>query len=199
MTAALLLAAGASRRMGSPKPLLDWHGRPLVQYQINELRAAGCDDVVVVLGDRAARVSCFIDDDPHTIVVENPDHRLGRASSVRAGASALPSATQWVAVLGVDQPRPAMITRFLLTAAMSSRAAIIVPTHNGRRGHPTLFASQLLPEMLGVQEETLGLRAILQRHRDDVQEIEISGKEAETILLDLNTPQDYEKARKTWG
>ncbi len=199
MTAALLLAAGASRRMGSPKPLLDWHGRPLILYQINQLRAAGCDEVVVVLGDRAARVTCFIEDDPHTIVVENPDYRQGRASSVRAGASALQSSTQWIAVLGVDQPRPDSITRQLLKAASASTAAIIVPTHNGRRGHPTLFAGRLLPEMLRVQEETLGLRAILQRHRDEVQEVEIVGKEAELVLADLNTPQDYEKARRVWG
>lgn len=199
MIAALILAAGASRRMGSPKPLLDWHGYPLIQYQIQQLRDAGCDRVVVVLGDRADRILCFINNDPQTIVIRNPDYRQGRASSVRVGASALPPATQWIAVLGIDQPRPATISKQLIKASSNSSAAIIVPSHQGRRGHPTLFAGHLLPEMLRVQEESLGLRAILQHHRDEVQEVEMAGKEAEIVLLDLNTPQDYENARKVWG
>lgn len=191
MIAGLLLAAGESTRMGSPKPLLDWHGRPLVRSQVDQLRGGGCDVVVVVLGYRADRVRPFVDGADAT-VVENPIYREGRASSVRVGAGAIPSGAEWVLVLGVDQPRPAAAVREVVRASATSEAAIIIPTYRGRHGHPTAFAGRLLPEMRRVRDETLGLREVVKRHEKDLQLLEASSA---AVLLDLNTPADYQSAR----
>jgi CTP:molybdopterin cytidylyltransferase MocA len=150
--------------MGSPKPLLDWHGRPLVRYQVEQLRDAGCDLVVVVLGFASGRIRCFIDES-QALVVENAGYREGRASSVRAGVAALPASTAWIAVLGVDQPRPSAITRALIEASRTTDADLLIPTHNGRRGHPTLFSGRLISEMAAVQEATLGLRDVVIHHQ----------------------------------
>lgn len=178
--------------MGSPKPILDWQGRPLIRYQVDQLRGGGCDIVVVVLGYCADRVRPFVGGTEATIV-ENSMYREGRASSVRVGTGAIPSGAEWVLVLGVDQPRPADAVREVVRAATGSDAAIIIPTHQGRHGHPTAFAGRLLPEMRRVRDETLGLREVVKRHEKDLQLVEASSPE---VLLDLNTPQDYELARR---
>lgn len=191
MIAGLILAAGESTRMGSPKPLLDWHGKPLVRYQVEQLRAGGCDVVVVVLGYRADRVRPFVDGTGAT-VVENPGYREGRASSVRVGTGAIPFGAEWVLVLGVDQPRPAAAVREVVRATEAGDAAILIPTYRGRFGHPTAFAGWLLSEMRRVRDETLGLRDIVKRHEKDIRLVEAS---SDAVLLDLNTPQDYQAAR----
>src|SRR5262249_31372537 len=84
---ALLLAAGESRRMGTPKQLLDWDGQELVAYQVEQLRAAGADEVIVVLGHEAAAIARVAEAAGGRVVL-NPEYRSGRASSVRVGARA---------------------------------------------------------------------------------------------------------------
>lgn len=177
--------------MGSPKPLLDWMGRPLVQYQVQQLQGGGCDLVIVVLGHRASRVIPFVPAQGTRVIV-NPLYRQGRATSVRAGAAAAPPEATWILVLGVDQPRPALAIRRVVRAAGSSHAAIVVPTYGGRHGHPTAFAGWLLPELAQVEDATLGLRAVVQRHREEIQEAPAA---SDVVLQDLNTPQDYQAAR----
>jgi len=177
--------------MGSPKPLLDWHGKPLVRYQVEQLKAGGCTLVIVVLGYRADRVRPFVDGLDVT-VVENLQYREGRASSVRAGAAAIPPGVAWVAVLGVDQPRSAAAVQDVVRAAEGSQASIIIPMFGARHGHPTLFAGRLLGEMQRVRDETLGLREVVRRHGQEIQLVAAATAE---VLLDLNTPEDYERAR----
>ena len=106
-SAAIILAAGESSRMGRPKPLLPWvgatDGEPslLIDYQVRELAAAGVDDIVVVLGHEAAELRPHVP--PEARVASNEAYREGRASSLRAGAAALPDDAGPIAVLGVDQ------------------------------------------------------------------------------------------------
>lgn len=193
MIAGLLLAAGESTRMGSPKPLLDWDGIPLVRYQVRELRKAGCDHVVVVLGHAAGRIRAFVEGLDGASVAVNPDYRMGRATSVRAGALAVPPAAHWVLVLGVDQPRRSSLIKPVVDATRFSDAPIMVPTHGGRHGHPTAFAGRLLPELQAVEDETLGLRAVVRRHEKQVQEVEVP---SDLIFLDLNTADEYIAAHR---
>ncbi len=176
--------------MGSPKPLLDWKGRPLVRYQVEQLRAAGCDAVVVVLGSRADRVQPFVDGLGATVVI-NDQFAEGRATSVRAAAALVPASAEWIAVLGVDQPRPAVVMRPLFQAAADSDADILVPVYGGRRGHPVLFSGRLLGEMRDVQDATLGLRAVVYRHLDHQREVPI---DSPLIHVDMNTPAAYTAA-----
>jgi molybdenum cofactor cytidylyltransferase len=188
--AALVLAAGESSRMGSPKPLLPWRGEPLVAYQVRQLRAAGVGDVVVVVGHEAARVRP-VAEAAGGRVVENPGYRTGRAGSVCVGAAALADDVRAVVTLNVDQPRAAALVRCILDAHLAADAAITTPEQGGRRGHPVIFAGSLLPELRAVAEETEGLRAVVRRHAGRRQIVAVDDP---AIHLEFNTPDEYAAA-----
>lgn len=192
--AAILLAGGESQRMGTPKPLLEWDGRTLIEYQLQQLHEA-VDRIVVVLGHRADDVRPFVHR-AGALAVINELYKEGRASSVRIAAAALPEDTGAIAVLNVDQPRPADVTRRLLEEHRACRNLITVPVFDQQRGHPPIIDGSLLPEMREVREETLGLRAVMQAHEANVTELEF---DSPVVLLDLNEPADYDEARKRYA
>jgi len=172
--------------MGSPKALLAWQGATLIEYQIAQLRTAGVGDVIAVLGHRSEDILPLVTAASARGIV-NETYREGRASSLRAGATAAEGA-QTVVVISVDQPRPAAVTRRLLTEHTSG---ITVPSHGGRRGHPVVLDGALLPELREVDEATHGLRAVLARHAAEVREVPFHSA---IVLLNLNTPEDYQQA-----
>jgi molybdenum cofactor cytidylyltransferase len=196
VASAILLAAGESTRMGRPKALLAWCGTTLLAYQVRELRAAGVDDIVVVLGHEARVRTAEIlraSMTPEVRIVVNEAYREGRASSLRAGARVL-SDVNPIVVLGVDQPRPASITRALLDA--HEGASITVPTSEGQRGHPVVLANALLDELRNASEEAQGLRGVIAAHEADVREVAL---ETPQVRLDINTPEEYEAALAQYG
>ena len=194
MIAAILLAAGESTRMGRPKALLPWRDTTLVEYQVRELTAAGVEHIAVVLGHAAGEVWPRVPDEAHMVV--NEAYREGRASSLRAGAAALPDDADPILILGVDQPRPRDELRTLLAAHQKGGVAVTVPVHEGRRGHPPVLAGDLLPELRAASEETAGLRGVLAAHQEAVREVEASSA---IVLLDLNTPEQYRQALARYG
>lgn len=175
--------------MGRPKPLLDWGGETLIEYQVRQLIAAGIEDLVVVLGHRADEIAALVEDG--TIVVHE-GWAEGRASSLRRGAEALTGDVASVVVLGADQPRPAAITRRLIDEHAISGALITVPSHEGTRGHPPVLDGSLIPDLLSVRDETQGLREVIERRESEILEVAFDDP---IVLLDLNTPEDYERAR----
>lgn len=191
---ALLLAGGESRRMGTPKPLLEWQGRTLIEYQIAQLKEA-LDLVVVVLGHRADEVRPLVRK-AGALSVINELYGEGRASSVRVAAGALPEDTRAVVVLNVDQPRPAGVIKRLVDEHLRGRNLITVPVFEGRRGHPPVLDGSLTPEMREVREETQGLRAVIQAHEGEVSEVEF---DTPVVLLDVNEPGEYEAARERFA
>jgi CTP:molybdopterin cytidylyltransferase MocA len=199
VTAAIILAGGESRRMGTPKPLLAWGGEvgthsTLVEYQIGELSRAGVERIAVILGYRADEVRPLVHAAGAQAIV-NELYAEGRASSVRVGAAALPESTEAVVILNVDQPRPAEVTRRLLAEHRGRRALITVPVRDGRRGHPVVLDGSLLPEIREVSESTQGLRAVIDRHARLVHEVPF---DSPVVLLDLNEPGEYKRARNTY-
>lgn len=193
-TVAILLAGGESSRMGTPKPLLDWDGRTLVEYQVAELRAAGADTVIVVLGHRAQEVLPFVHRAGAQAII-NELFAEGRASSVRVAAGALPEDAGAVAVLNVDQPRPAWVTRRLLAEHRANRAIITLPVWQGKRGHPVVFDTRLAPELREVREATEGMRAVMQAYEGEVLEVPF---DTPVVVLDMNLPEEYEKAKASY-
>ncbi len=189
-TWAILLAAGESTRMGRPKPLLEWGGVTLVEWQVGQLLEAGAGGVAVVIGSRADEVEPVVIR-AGAVPVLNRDYRQGRASSVRAGARAIRRPPAHLVILSVDQPRPAWVTRRLLAAASESAARIISPVYQGHGGHPIVLDGSLLQEVRAVDEATLGLRAVLQRHQAESAYLEF---ENSCVIVDLNTPAEYESA-----
>jgi molybdenum cofactor cytidylyltransferase len=194
--------------MGRPKALLPWGDSTLIEFQIEELRAAGVDNIVVVLGHEPETVRPHVP--PTARVVVNEAYREGRASSLRAGANALPDGADPIVVLNVDQPRPRKVHERLLAAHAAGRALVTLPASDGKRGHPAVVAGSLLPELRSATEAELGLHGVIQRHEADVREVPFILLQHESmasepdltammVLLDVNTPEDYENALALFG
>lgn len=140
--AGLLLAAGGGRRLGGrPKALLEHRGRPLVEYAVGVLRAAGCTRVHVVLGARAdaVRERARLDG---CVLVDNPEWEHGMGSSLRAGLDSLTGTGARAALVSlVDQPGigPRAVARVL--AAYQDDTSLVSAAYDGVRGHPVLFGA----------------------------------------------------------
>ncbi len=189
--------------MGRLKQLLPWGGTTLVAWQVAQLRDAGVDDVVVVLGHAAAQIRPAVPAEARVVV--NDAYKQGRATSLRAGAEALSggaggegaadgrsaSEIEAVLILSVDQPRPAWLSRALIVGWQAKRPLVMSPRFEGRYGHPILLDGSLLPELRQVSDETLGLRAVIDRHVARAQSLSVSNQRVD---VDLNAPADYEAA-----
>ncbi len=192
---AVLTAAGLSARMGSPKPLLPWRGKTLVESQIDTLLQAGASEVIVVLGHRADEVSQYVTGDAVRAVI-NHRYRDGRTSSIRAGLDAVsPDATD-IIIMAVDQPRAPEIVSRVINAHLEADAPLTSPRYRGRGGHPLMFSATLLPELSQISEENQGLREVFERHRAEITQVHFDDP---AIRLDLNTPQAYQEAYDKYG
>ena len=190
--AAILLAAGESRRMGSLKALLPWQGSTLLAYQIASLRQAGVEPVVVVLGHQAGRLKPEVEGKEGVIWRVNPDYRQGKTTSIKAGLNALdPGRPSAILILNVDQPRSAETIGSLLLQHRQGGRSITIPRYRGKGGHPLVLDSALLEELKSIDEESLGVRAVVRRHQDATLLVEMDTPE---VLWDLNTPEQYEAA-----
>ncbi|MCH8008769.1 MAG: nucleotidyltransferase family protein [Chloroflexi bacterium] len=189
MTAAILLAAGESTRMGQPKALLPWGGVTLIEYQVRQLSEAGVGEIVVVLGHAADEIRERVPNIARVIV--NLHYNEGRATSLRAGAGALPDDAGPIIVLNVDQPRPAELLRALLAAHEAGASPISRPAFEGQHGHPPVLDGLLLEELRAVEEASLGLRGVMTAHAIDVADIDLGD---ERVLVSFNTPEEYEAA-----
>ena len=180
--AGVIVAAGASERMGQPKALLAWHGSTLLEYAVQQARLAGVEELVVVLGP--ATPDLRLD----ALIAFNPDPDTGRSTSIRLGAERVPDGVPAVLVQSVDQPVPAHVIATLFEA-VESGAHVALPTFGGRRGHPVCFRGDLLSELRAVAEDAEGLRAIVRRHeRTEV------AVDAEAVVWNLNDPAAYAAA-----
>lgn len=185
----------------TPKALLPWLGRPLIQYQLEQIAAAraalsaaqGDVYVIVVTGFHAKRLAPYIESIPGVRTVENPDPARGRASSIVHGVAALPNNLSAIAIVNVDQPIAADVLARLWEAHATNDTLLTVPRFRGKRGHPPLFGNALRQELLHVGEETQGLKAVTRAHRDHAVFVDVDDPGA---VWNLNTPEDYENARQ---
>jgi molybdenum cofactor cytidylyltransferase len=190
--AAILLAAGESSRMGQPKALLDWEGVTLIRHQVDSLLHAGASPVIVVLGHKPKSISPEIPS--QAIIVVNKNYKNGRSSSVKKGLKALEKNSLDIAILGVDQPRSPSLLTTLFVEHRKAKALISRPTYEGKHGHPIIFNTRLLAELLDIDDESQGLRDVVHRHEEVIHDVQVSTTE---VLLDLNSPEEYQAAVKS--
>lgn len=189
---AVVLAAGASTRLGRPKQLLPLAGRPVLQHVVDAAVAAGVPEVVVVLGHAAADVRSALRADPRVRTVLNPAYASGLASSLRAGLRALGEDVEAAVILLGDQPDvPAEAIRRVLSAYEESGAAIVEAWYRGTRGHPILFDRCLWPRLEALHGDE-GARSLLAERVDRIAMAEIDADPP----LDLDTRADYERRRR---
>jgi molybdenum cofactor cytidylyltransferase len=188
--AAVVLAAGLSRRMGEAKLLLPVDGRPIVRHAVEGVRAAGLDPVLVVTGpDPAAIESALAGLDARIVV--NPAPETGQAGSVRAGVAALPATVDTVLIALGDQPLLAPdIIPALLAAHRASGRPIVAPRYQDGPGNPVLFDRAVFPELLALEGDR-GARPVIVRDPARVEWVTLD----RPMPPDVDTPADYEKIR----
>ena len=189
---AILLAAGTSSRMGQAKQLLPLGSSTVLAQTLAHTRAAGVDEVVLVLGSSAESIRHHLSLDGVKVVV-NPSYEQGMASSLRTGLSALdPQSAAALIILG-DQPftSPQTLDR-IIQAYRDTGAPIVIPTWQGTRGNPVLLDRSLFSEALALQGD-VGCRAIFSRHLEEILNVEV---EENGVLLDIDDRADYERLSK---
>jgi len=188
MIGCVVLAAGASSRMGSPKALLDaGDGRSFVVTICETAQAGGAGALVIVLGPpHADTIRAALPVGP--TVALNPHPERGMLSSVQAGVRALPPVESTL-IWPVDVPavRPSTV-RALLSV---EPGRIVIPTHGGRGGHPLRIPSARFTE-LDALDPALSLRALVQVRPDDVVRLPVDDL---SILVDVDTPDDLRRLR----
>lgn len=185
----IVLAAGASSRMGRPKPLLELEGSTYLERVVACLATGGAAPVRVVVGCRAQEIEPRVP--PPAVAVVCEDWSAGMLVSLQAGIRSLRERAPGVAgalVALCDMPRirPATV-RALLGGFAVRRPPVAVAVHRGRRGHPVIFARQLWEEILEAPEEATP-RTFVRRHRERLVEVEVDDP---WILRDADTPRQH--------
>jgi len=189
--AGLILAAGASRRMGFPKPLLELEGETFLDRLIAAFLPS-CDPVIVVLGHHGERIRRGIRRAADVQFVENPDPERGMLSSLRCGLRAAPAPAGGVIFTPADYPRILPSTVAQLAEAFSNSSGgnlVFVPVCDGRRGHPVCIARPLFPEFLDLPDDA-DPRTVIRRHRPETAYVEAGDP---GILKDIDLPEDYRR------
>ena len=188
MVSAVLLAAGASTRMGTPKLLLPLGGEPIVRRTARQLCESGYDEVVVVSGREHRAIAEALEGLPVRHAV-NPDFATGMGSSFRTGVEHLPGDSEAAMFALADQPFVTAAEYRAIREAWLLQRPLIVGSRFGEvTAPPHLFVRPLYPELVVLQH---GARAVLQRHADAMIVLHF----APELLLDIDTPEDYERAQ----
>jgi molybdenum cofactor cytidylyltransferase len=197
MISAILLAAGESRRMGRPKQLLEWQGKPLLLHVLENLIRSSADEIILVLGHETEEIRNCLPELPVKIVV-NPDYKTGMASSLRQGLLSMDPGSEAFLVLLADQPciGPDMVDRVIREFRRADpKRGIVRPVYRGTPGHPVLIGVRHLPEALQLHGDE-GARRILMNHPEDVLEIEV---DHDGVLMDIDTPEAYRDCMERSG
>jgi molybdenum cofactor cytidylyltransferase len=186
MLAAVILAAGESRRMGQPKALVDFRGRTFLLRLLDATKHPRIGLTRVVLGARADEIRAALNLDPG-IVVQNSAWQQGQLSSIQAAIRSLHAAqTEGILLCPVDHPLiSANVVAALIEQFDSSGKQIVLPTFHGRRGHPVIFRNNLYGELLAAPPD-VGARAVVWAHAAEVLEVPT---EEQSVVMNLNDPE----------
>jgi len=183
---AIILAAGASSRMGSPKQLLEWRNRPLLEHAVVNARAILGERIIVVLGAHAESIQATVDLGAVTSIV-NPGWQEGMASSIRAGVQALPESASAALVLLCDQPLiNAAHMQNLLNGWQTTPNRIVASQYHDSVGVPALFPSDFFEHLLTLKGDR-GAKPVLMKFEDSLLKIPLP--EAE---LDIDSAADFD-------
>jgi molybdenum cofactor cytidylyltransferase len=200
----IILAAGESRRMGSPKALLDFDGVTSLAMVLDTCLRSDAAMPVLVVGQKESEVMAGIPAGFTLRVAVNARYQLGQTSSLKAGIRALPAEADAFLLYPVDVPliRVSTVDALILAGAaaegavapagapVTSRRPIVIPTFRGRRGHPALFHRSLVSEFLALGDDEPA-HTVVRKNAARVFEVPV---EDESILTALNTPEEYRAA-----
>jgi CTP:molybdopterin cytidylyltransferase MocA len=192
MNVAIILAAGESRRMGQSKQLLPFGDKTMLECVIDALQTPHVDEIRVVLGYKADEIAATI---AHTSckIVKNDRWQRGMFTSMQAGLRKLPKKTKIVMIAICDQPRLKRGTvETLMEEFERKRHKILIPSYNGRQGHPPLLRAEYAKEILAM-DESMTLKHFYAEHADDIERLVV---EDEGVLIDIDDRETYERELK---
>lgn len=162
----------------------------MIERVVKSVASSKADEVIVVLGHEAQRIREALRNFECKFVF-NEDFKKGQSSSVEAGVKSVMSYADAVMVLPGDV---ALITSKAINAIIEeyerSKSPIVVASHQGRSGHPILFDRSLFDELMKINEETMGLKAVVNRHRDLIKKVETG---SDGVLIDIDTREDFKR------
>ena len=192
---AILLGAGESKRMGVDKLSLPWGRKTVLEHCFETLLQSEVQEIVVVLGIRNKGVKNLFQGRKVKVVV-NPHSKRGMSTSIRKGLRAIHPSSPGILIALGDQPLLKTRTINALVRAFDrGEEGIIIPSFQGRKGHPVIFHKRYRKELLNLRGD-VGGRTIVERHPEDVRVVPIK---SEGVVKDVDTWQDYEKEFRKKG
>src|SRR5262245_58288154 len=187
MISAIVLAAGKSERMGRPKALLEFRGRTFLENILEAIARSSIGYTSVVVGHHRREIENAVRGAP---IIFNPDYEKGMVTSLQTGIRSLPTDSIGAFLFLVDHPVVETETiQAMVPSAASNR--IVQPTFEGRRGHPVFLGAEILKEILALPSSQ-GADVVVRRDSKRIIEIPVN---ARGILVDVDTPEEYEKLR----
>jgi molybdenum cofactor cytidylyltransferase len=184
--AGIILAAGASSRMGTAKALLDYRGETFLNRLIRVLDTV-CDPVIVALGYHADEIRAAAQGNARFVV--NPDPSRGQLSSLQTALAEVPIDAEGFLFMPVDSPATELSTVERIVAAFQAaeKPLLVIPRHEGRRGHPVCARRELIEEFLALPSEGQA-KEVVRRHADRTHYLDTvdSG-----VLSDIDDPEAY--------
>ena len=195
---AIVLAAGESRRMGSPKMILPYEGMTIIEKVLENVLASDVEKVVIVLGSHREEIMKVI----KRFQVQhcyNSNFKDGMLSSVKCGFEFLPSDFRAAMVFLGDQPMvETSVINQMINAYQESGKGILVPVFENKGGHPLMVDKKYFDEIINFDDPE-GLKGLLRKHPDDLLEVTA---ETPSVLSDIDTREDYineiNKTSQTW-
>ena len=183
----IILAAGFSERMGTPKPLLRLGDKTFLEHILtNPFVNQNPIPPLVVVGYEQERIRLLIP--PQVKIVENPDYFTGRMSSINRGINSLHPEVDGALIWPVDFPIIPSEVLSALAEAFVGTTRICIPSFQNRRGHPPLIGAAYFSEILQLSEPE-SLRTLYSRHPQAIVHVPV---DTDWVLQNINTPEDYE-------
>ena len=185
--AGIILSAGASRRMGTPKALLQFRGETFLDRLVRTFTAV-CDPIIVVVGEHADKIRSGILRGRDVLFAVNPDPDRGMLSSLQCGLALVPRDAEAAMFLPVDHPHLEISTIETLAARLrADRAPVIVPTYAREHGHPVCIAPPLIDELLALPPEAKA-SDVIHRHVPRTIYVEVQDP---AVVTDVDDPGAY--------
>ena len=185
----IILAAGESKRMGSPKALLEIHYKTFLEHLVSILEKAGLEKIVVVLGHDSEKIISSHKNLNVDFII-NADYIKGQLSSIQTAIKNIHGEVDAIIVCPIDRPLVSSgLIQNLKSEFIKTNSPIVIPIYDAKRGHPIIFSSSLFPELMRAPID-VGARAVVWAHHNEVAEVPTN---EEGILINIDTPELYEK------